>query len=65
MFYYKNIGENEVPEYNQRRQFIEAKSEDFALRIAASGCIWNVIVSASHNKTYPVYSAMHAGESPF
>ena len=38
---------------------------DFALRIAASGCIWNVIVSASHNKTYPVYSAMHAGESPF
>lgn len=47
------------------RQFFEAKSEDFALRIAASGCIWNVIVSASHNKTYPVYSAMHAGESPF
>ena len=38
---------------------------DFAIRIAAPGCIWNVIVSASHNKTYPVYSAMHAGESPF
>ena len=29
MFYYKNIGEYEVPEYNQRRQFFEAKSEDF------------------------------------
>ena len=38
---------------------------DFALRIAASGCIWNVIVSVSHNKTYPVYSAMHAGDRPF
>ena len=28
MFYYKNIGEYEVPECNQRRQFFEAKSED-------------------------------------
>ena len=39
---------------------------DFALRIAASGCIWNVTyLSASHNKMYPVYSAVHAGDSPF
>ena len=28
-FHYKNIGEYEVPECNQRRQFFEAKSEDF------------------------------------
>ena len=37
---------------------------DFALRIAASGCIWNVIVSASHNKTYPVYSDDARGRKP-
>ena len=30
-FYYKNIGEYEVPECNPRRQFFEAKSEDFFL----------------------------------
>ena len=28
-FYDKDIGEYEVPECNQRRQFFEAKSEDF------------------------------------
>ena len=28
-FHYKNIGEYEVPECNQRRQFFEEKSEDF------------------------------------
>ena len=28
---------------------------DFAIRIAAPGCIWNVIVSVSYNKTYPIY----------
>ena len=28
-FHYKNIGEYEVPECNRRRQFFEAKSEDF------------------------------------
>ena len=27
---------------------------DFAIRIAAPGCIWNVIVSVSYNKTYPI-----------
>jgi hypothetical protein len=39
---------------------------DFTLRIAASGCIWNVTcLSASHNKMYPIYSAVHAGDRPF
>ena len=27
---------------------------DFAIKIAASGCIWNAIVSFSCHKTYPV-----------
>ena len=41
------------------------KSSDFALRIAASGCIWNVIVSASHNKTYPVLKCKARGRQSF
>ena len=38
---------------------------DFALRIAASGCIWNVIVSASHNKTYPLLKCKARGRQSF
>ena len=38
---------------------------DFALRIAASGCIWNVIVSVSHNKTYPVLKCKARGRRFF
>lgn len=39
---------------------------DFTLRIAASGCILELhILQYSYNETYPVYSAVHAGDRPF
>ena len=41
------------------------KSSDFAFRIATSGCIWNVIISVSRNKTYPVLKCKARGDSPF
>ena len=38
---------------------------DFAIRIAAPVAFGTSYISITYKKTYPVYSAMHAGESPF